>query len=140
MRKKNNVHVFFYYRYYYLKNITWDICFFKNSYPHAFTDYRSCSIKKKKVSSKKFFSSAESIKKQTKKIFCGTLAIFSSCIAVKIIRIRYNCTQFCSYHCVKKFKNFEQHRNFLSDIHQNVIGTKLCIVVTEYKVSTISMH
>ena len=45
---------------------------------------------------------------------------------------------FVLYHCVKEIKNFEQHRNFLSDMHQNLIRTKLYQDATEYKVSSVS--
>ena len=45
---------------------------------------------------------------------------------------------FFLYHCFKEIKNNEQHRNFLSDIHQNLISSNLYQGATEYKVSSIS--
>ena len=41
---------------------------------------------------------------------------------------------------ITEIKNFEQHRNFLSDIHRNRTGTKLYQGATEYKVSLIYAH
>ena len=47
---------------------------------------------------------------------------------------------FILYHCVKEIRNFEQQRNFLSNIHQNVLSNKLYKDATEYKLSSISAH
>ena len=47
---------------------------------------------------------------------------------------------FVPYHCVKEIKNIEQHWNFLNDMHQNLISSKLYQGATEYKVSSISAH
>ena len=41
---------------------------------------------------------------------------------------------FVLYHYVKKIKNFEKHWNFSSDIHQNLISTKLHQGATEYEI------
>ena len=40
---------------------------------------------------------------------------------------------FVLYHCDKEIKNFEKHPNFLSDMHQNLINTKLYQGTTECK-------
>ena len=74
-----------------------------------------------------------------------TTAIVNKCFEfqndwLNIICIRYNCTHFVLYHCVKEIKNFKQHRSFSSDMHQNLISTKLYQGGTEYKVSSISAH
>ena len=45
---------------------------------------------------------------------------------------------FVLYHCVKEIKYFEQHRNFLSDVRQNLISAKLHKGESEYKVSSFS--
>ena len=42
---------------------------------------------------------------------------------------------FIVYHCVKEMKNFVQHRNFLNDMNQNPISSKLYQGATEYKIS-----
>ena len=42
---------------------------------------------------------------------------------------------FVLYHCIKEIKNFEQHRNFLTNIHQNLISTKFYQDAAEYKFS-----
>ena len=47
---------------------------------------------------------------------------------------------FVLHHCVKEIKDIEQDRNFLSDMHQNLISTTLYQGTTEYKVSSISQH
>ena len=67
-----------------------------------------------------------------------TIAIINKCFEfqsdwLKIIHIVLP-------HCVKEIKNFEQYKNFLSDMHQNLISFKLYQGATEYKVSSISGH
>ena len=47
------------------------------------------------------------------------------------IRKYTNARNFILYRCV--IENFEQHRNFLSDMHQNLIRTKLYQDPTKYK-------
>ena len=71
-----------------------------------------------------------------------TVATINKCFELqndwlKIICIRYN---FVLYHCVKEIENFEQHENFLSDMHQYLISPKLYQGATEYKVLCISVH
>ena len=61
-------------------------------------------------------------------------------IGLKQIVLGRIARNFILYHCVKEIKNFEQHRNFLSDMHQNLISTKLYQGATEYKVSSIYAH
>ena len=60
------------------------------------------------------------------------------------MRIRYKCTQFCpillSLYFCPILINVEQHRDILSDMHQNLISTELYQGATEYKVSSISLH
>ena len=34
-------------------------------------------------------------------------------------------SEFVQYHCVNEVKNFEQKWNFLSDMHKNLISTRL---------------
>ena len=79
----------------------------------------------------------------TKIVYDLTVVIINKCDGqndwLKIICIRYNSTQFCS-HCVNEIKNVERQRNFLNNMHQTVISTKLCRGATEYKVSSISAH
>ena len=60
---------------------------------------------------------------------------------IEIIHNRWNCTQFSPiYHCVKEIKNFEQYRNFLSDMHQNRISNKLHQDTTQHKVSSVTAY
>ena len=44
---------------------------------------------------------------------------------------------FVLYYSVKEIKNIEQHQNFLSDMHQNLIRTKSYQDATEYEMSSI---
>ena len=74
-----------------------------------------------------------------------TIAIINKCFEfqndwLKIIRIRCNCTKFILYRCIKEIKKFRTTSEFLSNIHQNLIHTKLYQDATKYKVSSISAH
>ena len=56
------------------------------------------------------------------------------------MKIKKQTTNKYNNHYVKGIKNFEQHRNTLSDIHQNLISTKLHQGATEYKFLSIYAH
>ena len=65
----------------------------------------------------------------TQIVYDITIVIINNCFGFqndwhKMNRFRHKCTKFCPSYCVKELKNFEQHR-FLSDMHQNLINTKL---------------
>ena len=55
-------------------------------------------------------------------------------IGLKLFLLDTTAHNFVLYYCVKKIKTIEQHWNFLSDIHQNLISTNLYQDATEYKV------
>ena len=72
-----------------------------------------------------------------RQVWCG---MNSKLIGLKLFALDTIASNFVLYHCVKQIKNIEQHRNFLSDRHQNLISTNLYQDATEYKVSSISEH
>ena len=61
-------------------------------------------------------------------------------IGLKLFKLGTIAHNFILYHCVKETINFEQHRNILNYMHQNLIITKLYQGATEYKVSSTSAH
>ena len=67
----------------------------------------------------------------TKNLYDLTIAIIKKCFEfqndwLKIGSLLGTITRnFVLYHCVKGIDNFEQHQNFLSDMHQNLISTRL---------------
>ena len=59
-----------------------------------------------------------------------TIAIINKCFEfkndwLKLFVLDTIALNFVGYHCVKEIKNFELQQNFLSNMHQTLISTKL---------------